>query len=328
MLRSSSKIKMFGALVSFAALPLLSVASVFAESSTQNTNFRVNISDVLSVSVTTPDTWATGDAGQFLRNHIVISATTNNAAGLTTTMTTKTANTSLVNTRKSEYTIPTLSNSVQVASFPTSRWGFSLDDAVAAPQNDAWYDPLVGAGGIPSVVLETDAPGTGTQDIFFGAKASSTNASGTYESVVVFNVVTGVINDPTDPNGDPDGPNNPITPTNPSTPTTPNTPTYNPNNNQTTYTTVVPHTNDGTTTTTTEVSEGDTTQMYADPHGVTYYNTTTTTETNNGSALATGLAVAAAVSGATGFIFFIVGKRRKDEDEEEEGGEQQPPIQY
>ncbi len=54
MLRSSSKIKLFGAL--FAALPLFATASVFAESSTQNTNFRVNVSDVLSVSVNTPDT--------------------------------------------------------------------------------------------------------------------------------------------------------------------------------------------------------------------------------------------------------------------------------
>lgn len=326
MLRSSSKIKMFGAL--FAALPLFATASVFAESSTQNTNFRVNVSDVLSVSVTTPDTWATGDAGQFLRNHIVISATTNNAAGLTTTMTTKTANTSLVNTRKSEYTIPTLTTSSTVADFPTSRWGFSLDDAVAAPQNNALYDPLVGAGGIPSVILTTNAPGTESQDVFFGAKASSTNASGTYESVVVFNVVTGIINDPNDPNGDPNGPDNPITPTNPSTPSTPNTPTYNPNNNQTTYTTVVPNADD-TTTTTTEVSEGDTTLMYADPHGVTYHNSTSSTETNNGSALATGLAAAAAVAGATGFIFFLAGKRRKDEDEEEQdSGNQQPPIQY
>ena len=320
---------MFGALVSFAALPLLTAASVSAETSTKNTNFRVNVSDVLSVSVTTPDTWATGYANQFLRNHVVVSATTNNAAGLTTTMTTKTANTSLINTRKSEYTIPTLTTSSTVEDFPTSRWGFSLDDAVAGPLDGAWYDPLVGAGGIPSVILTTNAPGTGSQDVFFGAKASTTNASGTYESVVVFNVVTGIINDPTDPNGDPNGPNNPITPTNPSTPTTPNTPTYNPSNNQTAYTTVVPNTNDGTTTTTTEVSEGDTTQLYADPHGVTYHNSTTITETSNGSALATGLAVAAAVTGATGFIFFIVGKRRKDEDEEEQnGGEQQPPIQY
>ena len=326
MLRSSSKIKMFGAL--FLALPILCATSVSADTSTKNTNFKVNVSDVLSVSVTTPDTWATGDAGQFLRNHILVSAVTNNAAGFTATMTTKTANTSLVNTRKSEYTIPTLSTSSQVSSFPANKWGFSLDDAVSAPLDTAWYDPLKGAGETPSVIIATTAPGTGSQDVFFGAKADTTNASGTYESVVVFNIVTGVINDPDDPGYDPTQPANPVTPTNPSTPSTPNTPTYNPGTNQTTYTTVVPNTNDGTTTTTTEVSNGDTTALYADPHGVTYHNTSTTTETNNGSALATGLAVAAAVTGATGFIFFIVGKRRKDEDEEENGGEQQPPVQY
>ena len=245
-------------------------------------------------------------------------------------MTTKTANTSLVNTKKSSFTIPTLNVDSTVADFPANFWGYTLDDDVASPRSSAVYDKLVGAGSVPIPVLTTEGPGTSSQDVYFGAKADISKASGTYESTVVFNFVTGVINDPSDPTYDPNEPDNPVVPTNPSTPSTPNTPTYNPSTGRTTYTTVVPNTNEGTTTTTTEVSNGDTTSSYAGPHGVTNKNTTTTTttETDNGSALVTGLAVASAVAGATGFIFFLVGKRRKDEDEEQTGGEQQPPIQY
>ena len=333
MLRSSSKIKMFGALVSLASLPVLCAVSASATEVTRNTNFRVNVSDALSVSVTTPDQWAVGDINQFLRNRIYVSATTNAAAGLTATMTTKTTNTSLINSRKNSFTIPTLSGDEKVASFPVNKWGYSLEDAVAAPDDDTFYKALVPVDTqTPINVFEaeytsTAAPGTYNANVFFGAKADSTIASGTYANTVVINVVTGVINnDPGNPDPNPDY--NPNPPVNPSGDTTPDTPTYNPTNNQTTYTTVT-HNNDDTTTTTTEVSEGDTTASYADPHGVKRKNSSSTsTNIVAGNPVATGIAVASAVAGTTGFIFFLIGKRRKDEEEEEEGaGEQQPPIQ-
>ena len=315
---------MFGALVSLASLSVLCTASASATEVTRSTNFRVNVSDALSVSVTTPDQWATGDPDEFLRNRIIVSATTNCVAGLTASMYTKTSNTNLVNTKKSNYIIPTLEESTTLtganpgASFPTNYWGFSLDDAVAAPAANSSYDPLQGPSN-PITILQSSGPGNaGSQDVFFGAKADMTKASGTYASTVVISVVTGVVeDDPTDPGY------NPVPPVDPSTPTTPGEPTYNPTNNRTTYTTVTPN-QDDTTTTTTEVSNGDTRSSYQNPHGVRQTSTTT----NEGSPLATGLAVTAAVAGATGFIFFLIGKRRKDEDEEEEGaGEQQPPVQ-
>ena len=324
MLRSSSKTKMFGALVSLASLPLFCAVSASAADVTRNTNFQVNVADALSVRITTPDDWATGDTGQFLRNHINVYASTNCAAGLTATMTTKTTNTSLVNTRKNTFTIPTLANGTTVSAFPANRWGYSLEDTIAAIDPDAPYDPLVAPGDQsgPIEIYSLGEAGSFNQDVFFGAKADNTIASGTYANTVVFNFVTGVIqNDPNEPDY------NPVTPTNPSTDTTPNTPTYNPTTNRTTYTTVTHDDQNDTTSTTTEVTSGDTRSQYANPQGVKH-KSTTTTEVNDGNALATGLAVASAVAGATGFIFFIVGKRRKDEDEEENGGEQQPPIQY
>ena len=319
---------MFGALVSLASMPVLFAVSASATEVTRNTNFRVNVSDALSVSVITPDQWAVGDPDEFLRNRIIVSANTNCVAGLTASMYTKTDNTNLVNTRKSTYTIPTLETTTTLsgetpgASFPANYWGYSLNDAVSAPIANASYGPL-GDPSHPVLILHTSGPGSaGPQDVFFGAKADMTKASGTYQSTVVISVVTGVIeNDPTDPDY------NPVVPENPATPTTPDTPTYTPTPapGYTTYTTVTPN-QDNTTTTTTEVSNGDTRSSYQAPHGVNN-RTSTSTEVSEGSALATGLAVTAAVAGATGFIFFLIGKRRKDEEEEEDTGEQQPPVQ-
>jgi hypothetical protein len=324
MLRSSSKTKMFGALVSLASLPVLCAVSASATEVTRNTNFRVNVSDALSVAVTTPDQWATGDPDEFLRNRINVWASTNNPAGLSAYMTTKTTNTSLVNTRKSNYTIPTLTESKTVANFPVNRWGYTLFDDELEPNNASIYNALhdgVSTGQDPIQVLQLNVAGQADQDVWFGAKADMTMASGTYANTVVISVVTGVIeNDPTDPGY------NPVPPVDPATPTTPDEPTYDPTNDRTTYTTVTPN-QDDTTTTTTEVSNGDTRSSYQDPHGVKH-KTSTTTNINEGNPLATGLAVTAAVAGATGFIFFLIGKRRKDEEEEEEGtGEQQPPVQ-
>lgn len=318
MLRSSSKIKIFGALVSLFVAP---VCGASATQVTENTQFRVNVNDTLSVSITAPDNWATGDINQFLRNRILVSATTNNAAGLTASLSTKTVNNSLVNTRKSTFTIPSLASNVTetVSGFPVNRWGFSTDDDVAAPRANAEYEE-VPTSDAPYPILETFAPGTASQNVYFGAKADATKASGTYRSTIVISVVTGVIDDedPTDPGY------NPIPPVNPGTDETPDDgePTYNPSTNYTTYTTTTEN-NDDTTTTTTEVSKGDNRAQYANPQGV---RTTTTVE--EGSPLGIALATTAAVAGTTGFIFFIIAKRRKDDDEEEENaGGQQPPIQ-
>lgn len=336
MLRSSSKIKMFGALVSLASLPVLSVSSAFAATTTGNSNFRVNVGDALTVSVTTPDTWATGDVDQFLRNHIVVSATTNSAGGLTASMYTKTSNTNLTNTRRSTYTIPTLSTTVtSKENFPTNYWGYSITDTENALDTDTnvLYNPLRGPSNPITLLDESEPGGPYTQDVFFGAKADTTVAAGTYANTVVISVVTGVVDndetipDPENPGQDIPNPDyNPMPPVNPPTNNpTPNTPTYNPTTNTTTYTTVTPN-DDNTTTTTTEVSSGNTVNQYADPHGVSTRKISSTE--GGGNALATGLAITSAVTGATGFIFFIVGKRRKDEDEEEENaGGEQPPVQ-
>lgn len=286
----------------------------------QNTQFQVNVRESLVVSITTPATWATGDVDQFLRNKINVSVSTNNADGFTASMTTKTSSTDLVHVAD-KGTIPTLASSSAKSSFPTNRWGYSLNDTDQG-NDSSTYNALVGASSTPiTLISRTESQTVSNKDVWFGAKADTSKPSGTYVSTVVISVVTGVIDNNT----------NPTTPTNPAQPdSNENTANYsgtgtttgNTTNGSTTYTY---RRNSGsgssaTSATTTEVSDGDNRNAYVGytpPQGVTTRQTTTES-VSDGSSLATGLAIASATAATSGALFFILAKRKKDDDDEEE----------
>ena len=290
----------------FYAVTLATVAFLAPQvpvSADENTTFNVNVEESLSVSVTTPSTWASGNIDTFLRNKVSVSVTSNNTAGFTASMTTKTADTALTNTAKSSYTLPTLSGAVEKNSFPANYWGYSLNDTDAG-NNSSTYNALVGAGSTPITILSSANASTGSKDFYFGAKADVTQASGTYMGTVVISVVSGVIDS-----------TNPITPTNPVTPGENQTPVYNSGSNTTAYT--YSSTNSGTTSTTTQVSKGDNRSAYegyTPPQGVTH---STKTATNTGTDLATGLGIAAAVAATSGLLLFVAARRENDEDDED-----------
>ncbi len=242
-----------------------------------------------------------------------MSALTNNNNGVTVSM--YAPNTNLVNTTDSSYYIETLSNDTYTTStFPTNAWGYSLTDTVAGI--DASYLPMTDDTTAPITVLESTLGSQGSKDVFFGAKASAAQKSGTYAQTVYFTAVTGTI--------DPDNPKDPEYPSTPTDPT--NTPTYdsntgNPKTGQTTYTR---RTTSGSGTssvsgttenTTTQVTKGDTTSSYVRAAGVTS-TTPTTTTTDNVSTLGIALASAAGVAAVSGIAFLVAAKRRKDDDED------------
>ena len=286
---------------------------------TNNTNFNVRVGEALSVSITTPDEWASGNMNEFLRNKVNVSVTSNNSAGFTATMTTKTANTALTNSTMSSYTLPTLTSNTTRANFPANHWGYSLDD-VDAGNNSSTYAALVGAGSTPITLLTSNSATTGSKDFYFGAKADATTASGTYTGTVVINVVSGVIDNTT----------NPVTPTNPATPApTDNTaaytnaPTGNSSQGATTYTyrRSAGTGTTATTTTTTEVSEGDNRSAYTTytpPQGETY---STVSNISSGALLASGLAATAMTAASSGLFLFIASRKRDEEEDEDEAGQ-------
>lgn len=296
-----------------------------ASATEANTTFQVNVKDSLAVSIMTPTNWATGDVNTLLRNKVSVSVTSNSANGFTASMTTKTADTSLAHVAD-KGTIPTLAASSVKSAFPANYWGYSINDTDAG-NDSSTYSALVGAGSTPITLISNAQSSTvNSRDIYFGAKADTTKASGTYVGTVVISVVTGTIEeDPTDPGYNPTTPENPANPV-----VTPETPIYSgtgtttggTTNGATTYT--YSRTSGSTTTTTTQVSDGDNRNAYVGytpPQGVT--NRQSTTESvSEGSSLATGLAITSAVAATTGTIFFILAKRKKDDDEEEDEQQQ------
>lgn len=278
-------------------------SSVFADDVT----LEVGINETLNVAVTTPDNWAQGDIdtstgmSDFLRNKIVVDVTSNNAAGFTVSMRSKNT-TNLVNLFKNTATIPTLTSASTAGSFPVNYWGYSLDDTDAgttAANYAAMQTTAIQLG-------NSSTAGSLTKPVFFGAKANASKDSGTYANTVIISVVSGVIDDPT----------NPVIPVDPATPedTVTDNPSYDSTNNRTVYTATT-HSGSGTTattTTTTQVSMGDTRAEYTSPYGVT------STTLNDGSGLGGGLATTAGLAASSGIFFFILARKKDEEEEEEE----------
>ena len=304
--------------------------SAYAEE-TGSTSFQVNVQESLSVSITTPSIGAIGNVDTFLRNEVVLDVVTNTNQGFTASMYSKNdTNLSHVNLGSS-YTIPTLASSSTRGNFPANRWGYSLASAsfkgntygeTSAGNDNSYYYPLVSTSSTPITVLESASAKTGSQNIYFGTKASTAVPSGTYSNTVVFSVVTGLVDS-----------NNPITPTNPDTPSTdnPNTDTNatytgstgtgatqgvgsSGSTGTTVYSVISSNATNQTDNVTTEITAGDNTNAY--PKGVS-----TTSDANiasGSSSLPIGLAATAATAATAGIIFFIVAKKRDDDDEEEE----------
>ncbi len=295
-------------ILSFAGLLVLTLTSFninYAFAVDANTNFEVNVIESLSVSVTTPTVWASGDMDEFLRNPVSVSVTTNSTGGFIATMSSKTTSTALTNTSNSNYTLPTLASNSTRGSFPANRWGYSLNDTVAGSSTST-YSAMVPSNATPITLIQSSG-NSGNKDFYFGAKGNASLPSGTYTGIVVINVVSGAT-----------GTNNPVTPTNPATPNPSNdvavyhsSPTGGSTSGTTTYT--QRSSSSGNTTTTTDVTAGNNWNLYQDPQGV-ISNTSSKISTN--SALATGLALTATVAATSG-MFLVIAARREGEDDEE-----------
>ena len=308
-----------------AALVCTSVGALFfifpphsLSASAENTNFQVNFQEILSVSVTTPSTWAEGEVGEFLRNKVTVGVTSNNASGFTAGMTTSGTSTALSHSSKNNTTIPTIgsgnsytcagSSDLNCSAFVANHWGYSITDG----ERNGTYLPMVNSTAAPITILSNSSAASGSQDVYFGSKADISQASGTYSGTVVISVVSGTSGSPLPaPSGsDP-------TPVGPSTERTAE---YNSTANATvyTYTTTRGSGATATTETTTQVTPGDNTSAYegyTPPQGATEVSSSNIYE---GSMLTTALAATASVVAGTGIVFFILAKRKKDDDEDEE----------
>lgn len=276
-----------------------------AKATDQNFTFNVNLKEVLTVSLTKPTIWASGNVDTLLRNKVTVSALTNNYYGATVSMyanDTMLQNiTSYSSTDPTSY-IPNLTSNTTNGSFTPNAWGYSITDNDAGISSAAYLPITTSASPVTLITRSTGTTGTTySKDVFFGAKATSAKQAGTYWQTVNFVAVTGVID--TD---------NPVNPTNPSSDVAiNNTPTYTSSTNRTTYTTRSTNASTNTTNTTTQIMPGNTTGSYANAAGVV-------SKSGDGSGIIIVLATAATVAAASGIFFFVLAKRRNDDDEEEE----------
>ena len=326
MVRSIHKHKFIPALATVLSItmPFASASATEVSGNPASTTLQVNVAEVLTINLTEPSVWASGDlaasgntfVSDLLRNKVTLSVISNNPAGYTASMYTKSEVTSLINQTKTASTIPTLSSysdyststGVLASAFPANYWGYSLNDADTASDSANYF--ALKTSSDPIQVLQYNDGNSNSRDVFFGAKADITKDSGTYAQTVVFSVVSGVIDDE----------DNPVVPDNPTGPQ--NTDTNNPvvaydnTGGRTVYTNRT--TGSGTTTTTSQVSTGDnrssysgvTETSYTAPQGVT---TSNLSDANILPAVLAGTAAVAAVSG--GFIL-VAAKRKKDDEEE------------
>lgn len=259
-----------------------------------DTTFQVNVHESLSVTVTADTTWSKGDAGNLLRNKVGLSVSTNSSS-FTAYMYSK-GTTDLTNAIDGSTKINTLEGNTTGGGFTNNRWGYSLNDS-DTPDSSATYQPMS-----TSQISILTGTTSGSEQIFFGAKADSTKAAGAYLGTVVFKVVTsGAPVDPVDPaKPSDDKPNDSAA-------------TYDNVNSRTVYTTT--SSTSTSSTTTTQVTSGDVRGMYQSSLGET---SRTDSNISDGSGVATGLAIAASTAAAGGMIFFILAKRREDDEEDEE----------
>lgn len=309
--------------------------------SADNVNFTVNVAESLAVSLTSPidgSTTNTGGPGTFLRDSVLLSVFSNtssgSAAGFTATMYEENS-TNLTHTNNdylktvnggTDVTVPTLTSSSARSSFPAGHWGYSLEGTVTGVDSVTYNETTAGndssnyyamtTSASPITVLSSATAGSAERHIFFGAKPTASQPSGTYAGTVTINVVTGTIDETT----------NPVIPVDPAvnedtSTTNPSYAYYSAPANRTVYTsrstTPASGSEPATETTTTIVSSGDTRASYANPAGETN-KTLASVNTDSGSPLAYGLAAAAGVAATSGILFLVLAKRDKDDEEEEQ----------
>ena len=287
---------------------LLALSAVFSlryssPVTADNTTFQVNVKEVLAVSIATPDSssWAAGDIDTLLRNKVTISVTSNNASGFVEGLNAGNTTSTLTNTTKNSATLPTLTADWTRSSSVTNFWGYSTND----DDEKGTYHQVPTSSSTPATLFNS---GSGTsKDVYFGAKASIAQASGTYAGTIIITAISGTTTI--------------ATPSDPATPNPTNEATYTDaptggSNGTTTYT--YSNTSNNVTTTTTQVSDGNNTSAYSGynpPQGEVY---NTASNISSGSSIATGLAVTAAVTATSGIVFFVIAKRREDDDEEDD----------
>ena len=165
--------------------------------------FRAHVNEVLTVSISEPESWAQGglvnqtgnrNYSDLLRNRFGITISSNNPAGFAVMINTASVTGALANVRQdlSTDSIPMLTaNWTRENTVQTKFWGYSTND----DNEQGTYKAFAKSGETPTAILTSDVAAVSSINLYFGAMADDSITSGTYEETVVINVVTNVAPD-------------------------------------------------------------------------------------------------------------------------------------
>lgn len=169
----------------------------------KDVTFRALVNEVLTVSISEPESWAQGglvnqtgnrNYSDLLRNRFGITISSNNPAGFAVMINTASVTGALANVRQdlSTDSIPMLTaNWTRENTVQTKFWGYSTND----DNEQGTYKAFAKSGETPTAILTSDVAAVSSINLYFGAMADDSITSGTYEETVVINVVTNVAPD-------------------------------------------------------------------------------------------------------------------------------------
>ena len=166
----------FGLIFSFNFIPTNEVSALFVptlSASVDQANLQVNGNQVINSHDQTKELQ--------LRFNI----NTNNRTGYTTTISSSSENTSLVNSDSTSTSqISSISSNLNLSDFTTNTWGYKLGNAAS-------YQPIPTLSA-PASVIQTTAKtnGTDSNTINIGMKLNQSLESGSYSNTLIFSIVT------------------------------------------------------------------------------------------------------------------------------------------
>lgn len=287
--------------------------------------WQVNVQEVLNMTITNEGgkVSATGDVDQFLRDKVTVNVSSNNGTGFTAGMTTLKDTTELSHATLST-SLPTLqatakcggTSDANCAQFAANHWGYSLDDTDAGKAGT--YAALVGAKQTPITIASSATQASASKDVFFGAKANQSQASGTYKGTVVFTVTSGTKGSDLPAASGTSGDPTPGEDFQPSiSPSTNSVPTYTYTTNNRTYRSTATSIADATVSTDAGQTKRSTANDFVSPLGVNQKEDQTFSNIQHGSIITTTLMVVAIIAAGVGIFFFILARRRDREEEDE-----------
>lgn len=181
------KSKILPAILGAAILTPAIVAPYNTFAVSKTTNIKASIPGSLSLTLSTDNISLDLSDGDFHKDSVTVTGSTNDAAGYTISFNANNDYNDLKHSNtKVESLIPSITEDKTEATFPETAWGFSTDET------NFKQVPLTAEN-----IFRTAQQGQNSHTFTAGAKASANTIAGDYENELIFTIVANVADNPT-----------------------------------------------------------------------------------------------------------------------------------